>query len=100
MNGVRKHFVVGLLLLTYALACRCSESASTATTSAATASAGRDRMMVLRGLVEIVRNVEDSRNHLSAKTETPLMSRARTSPTDPKDSRNMKTDRRVKAVGE
>lgn len=100
MNGVRKHFVVGLLLLTCALTCRCSESASTATISAAAASAGRDGTMVLRRLVGIVRNVEDSRSHLSAKTETPLTSRAWSSPTDPKDLLNMKTDRRVKAVGE
>lgn len=100
MNGVRKHFVVGLLLLTCALTSRCSESASTATTAAAAASAGRDATMILRRLVEIVRNVEESRNHLSAKTETPLMSRAWTSPTEPKDLRSMKTDRRVKAAGE
>lgn len=99
MNGVRKHFVVGLLLLTCALTRRCSESASTATTAAAAASAGRDATMILRRLVEIVRNVEESRNHLSAKTETPLMSRAWTSPTEPKDLRSMKTDRRVKAAG-
>lgn len=99
MNGVRKHFVVGLLLLTCALTSRCSESASVTTTAAAAASASKDATMVLRRLVEIV-NVEDSRSHLSAKMETPFLSRAWTFPTEPKDLRNMKTDRRVKAVGE
>lgn len=98
MNGeVRSHFAVGLLLLTCALSSRCSEGASTATTAAAAASAGRDTT-ILRRLVEMVRNVEDSRGHLSVKTETPLVSRAWTSPTEPKDLRNK--DRRVKAVGE
>lgn len=100
MNGVRKHFVVGLLLLTCALSSRCSQSASTATTAATAASAGRNPTTVLRRLVEIVKNVEDSRSHLSAKTETPLMSRTWTFPTEPKDLRNAKADRRVKAVGE
>lgn len=96
MSGVRKHVVVGLLLVTCALTSRCSESASTATTSAAAATAGRDAKTVLRRLVEIVRNVEDSRSPLSAKTETPLLSRAWISPAEPKDLRN----RKVKAVGE
>lgn len=99
-GGVRRHFAVGLLLLTCALTSRCSQGASTATTAAAAAaSAGRD-VTILRRLVEMVRNVEDSRGHLSVKTETPLVSRAWTSPTEPKDLRNTKTDRRVKAVGE
>lgn len=100
MTGARKHVVVGLFLLTCALTSRCSESASMTTTAAAAASAGRDATMVLRRLVEIVRNGEDSRSHLSTKTETPLLSRAWTSPAEPKDLRNVKTDRRVKAVGE
>lgn len=100
MNGVRKHFVVGLLLLTCALSSRCRESAPTATTAATAASAGRNPATVLRRLVQIVKNVEDSRSHLSSKTETPLTSRTWTFPTEPKDLRIMKTDKRVKAVGE
>lgn len=99
MGRVRKHFVVGLLLLTCALTSRCTESASTSTAGAA-ASAGRDLTTIMRRLVEIVRKVENSRSHLSAKTETPLMSRARTSPTEPKDLGNMRAVRRFKAAGE
>lgn len=98
MDGVRKHFGVGLLLLTCALTSHCSESAPVAVTDAATASAGRDAPLDLR-LVLIVRHVEDSRSHLSAKTEAPLASRAWTFPTGSRDLRHLKTARRVKAVG-
>lgn len=98
MSGAaRSHLAVGLLLLTCALSSRCSEGASTSTTAAAAASAGRDAT-ILRRLVEMVRSVEDSRGHLSVKTETPLVSRAWTTPTEPKDLRNKY--RRVKPVGE
>lgn len=99
MDGVRKHFGVGLLLLTCALTSHCSESAPVAVAEAAAASAGRDAPLDLR-LVLIVRHVEDSRSHLGAKTEAPLASRAWTFPTGSKDLRNLKTARRVKAVGE
>ncbi|XP_029705672.1 aLK and LTK ligand 2a [Takifugu rubripes] len=98
MDGVRKHFGVGLLLLTCALTSHCSESATVAVTDAAAASAGMDAPLDLR-LVLIVKHVEDSRSHLSAKTEAPLASRVWTSPTGSKDLRNLKTARRVKAVG-
>lgn len=98
MDGVRKHFGVGLLLLTCALTSRCSESAPVAIADAAAASAGRDAPLDLR-MVLIMRHVEDRGSHLSAKTEAPLASRAWTFPTGPKDLRTLKTARRLKAVG-
>lgn len=100
MNGVRKHFGVGLLLLTCVLTSHCSESAPAATTDPAAASSDRDAPLDLRRLVVLVRHVDDSRSHLSAKTVAPLTSRAWTSPKEPKDLRSLKTDRRVKAFGE
>ncbi len=100
MSGLRKHFNMGLVLLMCTLTGRCSESAPSAAPVAAAAAAGRDAQQDLRRIVEIVKHVEESRGRHSAKTEAPSTSLARSSPVEPKDLRNLKTDRGEKAVGE
>ncbi|XP_042246896.1 ALK and LTK ligand 2-like [Thunnus thynnus] len=89
MSRLRRHFTMGLVLLMCTLTGHCSESAP----SAAPAAAGRDAQRDLRRMAEIVRHVEESRGHHSAKTEAPLTARARTTPVEPKDLSNLKIDR-------
>lgn len=86
---------MGLVLLMCALTGHCGESApSTATPAAA---AGRD----FRRIVEIVKQVEESRGrHGAARTEPPSVPRAMSAPVEARDLRNLKTDREEKAVGE
>ncbi|KAM8726047.1 ALK and LTK ligand 2-like [Acanthopagrus latus] len=93
MSGLRKHFNMGLVLLMCALTGHCGESApSTATPAAA---AGRD----FRRIVEIVKQVEESRGrHGAARTEPPSVPRAMSAPVEARDLRNLKTDREEKAV--
>lgn len=98
MSGLRKHFNMGLVLLMCALTGHCSESAPSAAPAAA--SAGRDAQMDWRRIVEIVKHAGESRSLHSAKTDAPLTQRPRSSPAEPKDLRNLKTDRGEKAVGE
>lgn len=97
MSGLRKHFNMRLVLLMCALTGHCSESAPSAAPAAA--SAGRDAQTDWRRIVEIAKHAE-SRSLHSAKTDAPLTSRPRSSPEEPKDLRNLKTDRGEKAVGE
>eukprot|EP00064_Thunnus_orientalis_P010215 superscaffoldBa00001363_g10241 len=95
MSRLRRHFTMGLVLLMCTLTGHCSESAP----SAAPAAAGRDAQRDLRRMAEIVRHVEESRGHHSAKTEAPLTARARTTPVEPKDLSNLKIDRGDQVVG-
>ncbi|XP_023256235.1 ALK and LTK ligand 2-like [Seriola lalandi dorsalis] len=91
MNGLRKHFTMGLVLLMCTLTGHCSESApSAAPTTAAT---GKDAQHDLRRMIEIVKHVEESRGRHTAKTEAPSTSRVKTSSVEPKDLRNLKTER-------
>lgn len=101
MSAVRKHVIMGLLLLMCALTGHCSESAPSAdpATTAATLS-DRDVHINWRRVVDIVKKVEESRRPHSAKTEAPLTSRVRSSTAEPKDLRNLRTDRGIKAGGE
>ncbi|CAK6961939.1 ALK and LTK ligand 2a-like [Scomber scombrus] len=89
MSGQRIHFTMGLVLLMCALTGHCGQSAP----STAPAAAGRETQRDLRRMVEIMKHVEESRGHHSAKTEAPLTARARTTPVEPKDLSNLKTDR-------
>ncbi|XP_035534828.1 ALK and LTK ligand 2-like [Morone saxatilis] len=105
MSGLRKHFSMGLVLLMCTLTGHCNESAPSAapawttTTTALTAAAaggggggeggGRDAQQHSRRLIEIMKHIEHSRGHHSAKTEAPLTLWARSS----LDLRNLKTDR-------
>ncbi|KAM7367891.1 hypothetical protein PAMP_014158 [Pampus punctatissimus] len=89
MSGLRRHFTMGLVLLMCTLTGHCSESAP----SSAPTAAGRDSQRDLRRMEDIMRHTEESRSHHSAKIEAPLTARARTSPVETKDGRNLKTDR-------
>ncbi|XP_044026261.1 ALK and LTK ligand 2-like [Siniperca chuatsi] len=92
MSGLRKHFSMGLVLLMCTLTGHCSESAPSAAPAAA-AAAGSDAQQDLRRMVEIVKHVEESRGRHGAKTE-----RERSSPVEPRDLRNVKTDRGEQVV--
>nr|XP_020443418.1 protein FAM150B [Monopterus albus] len=94
MNGLRKHFTMGLVLLMCTLTGHCSVSAL----SVAAAAAGRDTQQDLKRGVEIVKHVEESRGRHSAPMEAPSTSRVRTFPVIPKDLRNLKTDKRDDAA--
>ncbi|TKS75616.1 ALK and LTK ligand 2 [Collichthys lucidus] len=97
MNGLRRHFNMGLVLLMCTLTAHSSDSApSPAPTAAA---AGRDAQQVTRRIVEIVKHVEDSRVRHSTKTKTPFTTQERIAPVEPRDLRNLKTDRGDPAVG-
>ncbi|XP_071335372.1 aLK and LTK ligand 2a [Trachinotus anak] len=100
MNGLRRHLTMGLVLLMCTLTGHCSESAPSAApaTATATATAGKDEQQDLRRMIEIVKHVEESRVRHSAKTEAPSTSRVKTSPVEPKDLRNLKTDRGDQSV--
>lgn len=50
--------------------------------------------------MEIVKQVEGSRGHHSAKTEAPAISRETSSPMEQKDFRDLKAFRGNQAVGE
>lgn len=98
MNGLRRHFNMGLVLLMCTLTGHSSDSApSPAPNAAAT---GRDAQQGTRRIVEIVKHVEDSRVRHSTKTKTPFTTQERIAPVEPKDLRNLKTDRGDPAVGE
>lgn len=99
MNGLRKHFTMGLVLLMCTLTGHCSESAPSASPATA-AIARRDAQHDLRRMIEMVKHVEEGRGRHSAETEAPSTSRVKTSPAVPKDLRNLKTDRGDQAVGE
>ncbi|KAG7508561.1 hypothetical protein JOB18_016948 [Solea senegalensis] len=87
MNGLRKHFTVGLVLIMCTLTSHCSRSApSVAPASAAT---GRDAQRGFKRIVEIMRHVEESRSQ-SAETGPQVQ----ISSMEPNDLRNLKTDRR------
>ncbi|XP_072218315.1 aLK and LTK ligand 2a [Leuresthes tenuis] len=97
MSGLRKHVMMGLVLLMCTLTGHCSESApSTAPTSNA-AAAGGDAQRDLRRIVEIVRHVEENRGRHGAKTEAVLTSRMDSSSVEQRDFRN-RTDRGIHAV--
>lgn len=98
MSGLRKHVTMRLVLLICTLTGHCSVSAPSA--APAPAAAGRGAQQDLMRMVEIVKHVEESRGRHSAKTEAPLTSRSRSSPVEPKDLHNMKTDRGDQTVGE
>ncbi|KAE8286850.1 ALK and LTK ligand 2 Protein FAM150B Precursor [Larimichthys crocea] len=98
MNGLRRHFNMGLVLLMCTLTGHSSDSApSPAPNAAAT---GRDAQQGTRRIVEIVKHVEDSRVRHSTKTKTPFTTQERIAPVEPKDLRNLKTDRGDPAVGD
>lgn len=90
MNGLRTHFTMGLVLLVCALTGHCGRSAP-----AAAAGGGRARRD-LRRMVQIVKHVEEGRGRHGAEADSPVHA----SPAEPKDLRNLKTDRGAQAVGE
>ncbi|XP_042360045.1 ALK and LTK ligand 2 [Plectropomus leopardus] len=94
MSGLRKRVTMGLVLLMCTLSGHRSESAP----SAAPMSAGRDVQRDFRRMVEIMRRAEESRSRQIAKTEAPLTTRVRSTPGEPRDLRNLKTDRGDQAV--
>ncbi|XP_028252506.1 aLK and LTK ligand 2a [Parambassis ranga] len=98
MNGLRKHFIMGLVLLMCTLTDHCGESAPSTAPAAAAAAAGGDAQQALRRMVEIVNHVEESRGRHSARTESPLTAREGSSPTEQRDFRNLKADRGNQAV--
>nr|XP_046229277.1 ALK and LTK ligand 2-like [Scatophagus argus] len=99
MSGLRKHFNMGLVLLMFTLTGHCSESAPSVSPAATAAAAGgRDARQDLRRIVEIVKHVDENRGRHSARTEAPLTSWATRSPMEPKDLRNLKTNRGEKVV--
>lgn len=87
MSGLRKHFTMGLVLLMCTLTSHCG-----CAPSAAPVASGRDAQDYRR-MIEVVKHVEESRSRNSAKTESPLTSRARTSAVEPRDLRSVKTER-------
>ncbi|XP_062267629.1 ALK and LTK ligand 2a-like [Platichthys flesus] len=97
MNGLRKHFTMGLVLVMCTLTGHCGRSAPSLA-KGSTAAGGGAVHVDLRRMVEIMKHVEESRSRHGAKTESPLTSRAHTSPAAPKDLRNLKTDRGAQAV--
>ncbi|XP_034383968.1 ALK and LTK ligand 2-like [Cyclopterus lumpus] len=92
MSGLRKRVTMGLVLLMCTLTGHCGESAPSSAPSSATA-AWRDARKDLRRMLEIVSQVEHSRGRHSTNTATTLTSRMRSSTVEPKDVRNLKTDR-------
>ncbi|XP_026174700.1 aLK and LTK ligand 2a [Mastacembelus armatus] len=90
MSGLRKHFTMGLVLLMCTLTRHCGESAPQAV-----AAARRDTQHGSKRMVQIVKQVEESRGRYSAKTEAPLTSRVMTPPVD---LRNLKTETADEAV--
>ncbi|XP_035473847.1 ALK and LTK ligand 2-like [Scophthalmus maximus] len=88
MNGLRTHFTMGLVLLVCALTGHCGRSAP-----AAAAGGGRARRD-LRRMVQIVKHVEEGRGRHGAEADSPVHA----SPAEPKDLRNLKTDRGAQAV--
>ncbi|GAA6234323.1 protein FAM150B-like [Lates japonicus] len=106
MNGLRKHFTMGLVLLMCTLTGHCGESAPSSAAAPSAAATGRnaqqqqqqEQQQDLWRMVDIVKHVEESRARNSAKTEAPLTSRVKTSPAEPKDLRNLKADRGDQAV--
>ncbi|XP_068433677.1 aLK and LTK ligand 2a [Clinocottus analis] len=92
MSGLRKHVTMGLVLLMCTLTGHCGGSAPSPAQSSA-AAARREARQDLRRMLEIVRHVEQSRGRHRANTEAPSTSLTRSSPVEPKDLRNLKTDR-------
>ncbi|XP_071388368.1 aLK and LTK ligand 2a [Centroberyx affinis] len=88
MSGLRKPVTMGLVLLMCTLTGHCGVSAPTAAPTAS----GRDAQS-LRRIADIVRHVEDSRGRNSAKTVSPITSPVRQTPAEPRDLRNLKSDR-------
>ncbi|XP_008294400.1 aLK and LTK ligand 2a [Stegastes partitus] len=91
MSGLRRHFIMGLVLLMCTLTDHCGESAPS---SAPTAVGGGDAHRDFRRMVEIMKHVEQSRGSHGATTQAPVTSRARSSP----DFRYSRTDRGNPAV--
>ncbi|XP_023152677.1 ALK and LTK ligand 2-like [Amphiprion ocellaris] len=94
MTGLRRHFIMGLVLLMCTLTDHCGESAP----SSAPAEGGGDAQLDLRRMVEIVKHVEQSRGRHGARTEAPVTIRARSSPMEQRDFRNLRSDRGNPAV--
>lgn len=99
MSELRRHFIIGLVLLMCTLTDHCGESAPS-TVPTGDASAGMDEQQDLRRMVEIVKQVEGSQGRHSAKTEAPAISRETSSPMEQKDFRDLKVFRGNQAVGE
>ncbi|KAK2856224.1 hypothetical protein Q5P01_004959 [Channa striata] len=90
MRELRKRFTMGLVLLLCALTGHRGESAPSAAPEAA--AGGRGAQLDVRRLVQIMKHVEESRGRHGARTEAPFTTRTRTSPVEPKDLRNLKTE--------
>ncbi|XP_005734495.1 aLK and LTK ligand 2a [Pundamilia nyererei] len=97
MSELRRHFIIGLVLLMCTLTDHCGESAPS-TVPTGDASAGMDEQQDLRRMVEIVKQVEGSRGRHSAKTEAPAISRETSSLMEQKDFRDLKAFRGNQAV--
>ncbi|XP_068198959.1 aLK and LTK ligand 2a [Antennarius striatus] len=99
MSGLRKHFNMGLVLLMCALTGRCGESApSAAPTGVTTATAGAGAQQDQRRIVQVVRQVEESRRRHGVRTEAPSAELTKSSPVESRGLRNLKSDRREKTV--
>ncbi|KAF7661388.1 hypothetical protein LDENG_00263030 [Lucifuga dentata] len=88
MSGLRRHFVVGLLLLMCTLTGHCCESAPTA----APAVSERDAQS-LRRMADVVKHVEESRSRSSVATAAPVTPPVKATPAERKDFRDLKSDR-------
>ncbi|KAM9703122.1 aLK and LTK ligand 2a [Menidia menidia] len=111
MSGLRRHVMMGLVLLMCTLTEHCSESApctsptsttststsSTTSTTSAASAAGGDALRDLKRIVEIVKHVEDHRGRHGGKTEAPQTSRTESSTLVQRDFRN-RTERGNHAV--
>ncbi|KAL6095969.1 alkal2 [Pungitius sinensis] len=92
MSGLRKHVTVALVLLMCALTGHCGESAPSAAPSSAEAG-GEHVTQDLRRMMEVVRNVAHGRIRHIANTKAPQTPRTASSALEPKDLRNLKTNR-------
>ncbi|KAM8831347.1 aLK and LTK ligand 2a [Spinachia spinachia] len=92
MSGLRKRVTVGVVLLMCALTGHCRGSAPSAAPSPA-AAGGEHVTQDLRRMMEIVRNVEHGRIRHIADTEAGPIPRTRSPGLEPKDLRNLKTNR-------
>ncbi|XP_029903216.1 aLK and LTK ligand 2a [Myripristis murdjan] len=88
MSGLRSSVTMGLVLLMCALTSHCGESAPTAAPTVS----GRDAQS-LRRTADVVKHVEESRGRSRAETVSPRTSPAREPSAEPRDLRNLKSDR-------
>lgn len=95
MSGLHSSVTMGLVLLMCALTNHCGESAPTAAPTVS----GRDAQS-LRRTADVLKHVEESRGRSRAETVSPRTSPAREPSAEPRDLRNLKSDRGDQIIGE